>query len=387
MKRIIRVLLICLIVITQKAQEAICTVSVANLMGDHPDIHKPCQDLLNGPASQIKRINQLIFNERVTILEERYGAYRIFVPDHGYGTHKNKIIHHEYWVASNAITPLDELQDTQAIPPKSSNNKTITLTKPFNDRTYHRLYSLGTRFVIDSTQNKDNSIRVLLITPKLKTGHIYIPKDHTVHTDNLNIQEKIDLFIKILEDVAEQSNSYVPYVWGGNSFVKIYKNGSVTLVKATGTCTAQPPAKNIPNSGFDCASLIHRVAQTAGIPLHVKNSSGIKNVLKPLALGESVENGDLIYIPGHIITLVDTNTGMCVEARTQSHGYGYVQHISLAELFKEILNSNTLMRYHHTKKPASRLDSTGEIIRTVPITILKIRSAFEMTNESAPGRS
>ncbi len=363
-------------------QEAVCIVPVADLTGERltklaqldTDAYQKLP--LNGPAQQVKRIDQLIFNEHVLLLETGGEECRIQVPTHGYGEPNSSVVHHEYWTLAKNIAVIDALEDATAIPEANQPSNTITLLQPFYDHKHHQTYSLGTTFKLDALQDDQNYYRVLILSPQLKTGHLYIPKEVGSETHTLTHQDKIKQFINILNFLADQPYGYVPYVLGGNSFVRLYKNGAVTKDKATTIWSALYPTKNNTHSGFDCASLVHRIALTVGIPLPIKNSSALKNYLTPLREHEVIENGDIIYIPGHIIVLVDKDNNMVVEARTQTHGYGYVHRVPLAELFKEIVDTDTLIKSHYSHQPISRLNAQKEVIARLPITILKLNSAF-----------
>lgn len=365
-------------------KEAVCIVPVADLLGCHSGTFSKNsattiyeQLPVNGPSTQVKRIDQLLFNEHVFIIEQKGAESRIHIPTHSYCTTTDATLCHEYWILTKNIIPISETQDTNAIPSRSpAPNTIITLTQPFQDNKYHQLYSAGTRFVLDTEQDDDNYYRVLIISPRLKTGHIYIPKKYCLENNQLTHQQKIQNFLAILENFADQTPGYIPYIFGGNSFIKQYHNPSI-MRKSGETLTTSYPTHAQVHCGFDCASLIFRAAQIADIPLYFKNSSALKHHLRPLANNEPVENGDIIFIPGHIIAIFDKDNNLAIEARTQTHGYGFVHKIAFADLFKEIETIEQLVAYHHSKKLASRLNINHEILVRVPITIFKLKSVFE----------
>ncbi len=360
-------------------KEAVCIAPVADLLGSRagsPYFYE--QIPLDGPFERVRRIDQLLFNERVFVIERRGDESRVEIPTHGYGTITNAALKHEYWILTKNIALVSEIPDTDAIPSTAAASKTlITLIAPFQDNKHHRRYAAGTRFVLDDMQDDNNYYRALILSPRLKTEHAYIPKTQCIKNKARSPQQKIKNFLAILEKFADQSPGYVPYVLGGNSFIKPYRN-TISVNPYDDTRTTTYPTPSHTHSGFDCASLVFRAAQMADIPLYLKNSLALKHHLRPLDQNESVENGDIIFIPGHIIVIFDKDNNSAIESRTHmNHGYGYVHKITFAELFKEIETIDDLVRYHYSKKLVSRLNINREVHVRAPITILKLKSVFE----------
>lgn len=393
MKQIL--LLILLFQLQLFAQKAVCVVPVADLVGaslsglnKQNTIEQEYHDLLiNGDAELVKRIDQLLFNEVVNIIEERNQEVCITLPHHFYCTSFSKTPQSTAWTLRENIMPLSEIADKNIIPsPLSYQTPTIhpniiTLSQPFYDKKNHRYYSAGTRFVLTPDQKQSAYYQVFVLSFSLKKTTISIPSNLCIKSKERTQEQKIKKFIKILRSFAHPHKDYIPYVLGGNSYSIGYKKGFkekkfYTNGKTQNFFDVNHPHKGA-HSGFDCAALIYRAAQIAELPFYAKNSSAMKHYLQPLAPDEEIENGDIIFIPGHVIAIVEITNNRVVEARTQSHGYGFVHEIDLSLLFKEIKNIEDLKHFHFSKQAASRLDRDGTIIAHKQITILKLRSIFK----------
>lgn len=376
------------------AQKAVCSVPVADLVGEplsennnlSENIYKHLP--INGDDQAVKRIGQLLFNEIIEIIHENEKEARIQVLNHFYCTYNDKKPRTEYWTLKKNLTPISEIKDFNVLPIpqcyKQKNSPTtdiITLQKPFYDNKNHRLYSAGTRFLSAYLPEKDNDYYYAnALSPKLKKTTIKIPLNICILIKQ-SPTEQLNLFVKTLRKFANCFQGKIPYVLGGMSYAKEYKKGysekNIHFADKTMHIFQAKEYINGPHTGFDCAGLIFRAAQVAGLPFYTKNTSAMKHHLRPLKQNEEIENGDIIFIPGHVIAIVDKENNRVVEARTQSHGYGFVHEIDLNLLFKEINNFDDLRKFHFSKQKASRLNRAGEIIAHKPITILKIKSIFE----------
>ena len=373
------------------AQKAVCSVPVADLVGEPLSENFYKHLPINGDDQAVKRIGQLLFNEIVEIIDENEKEAHIQVLNHFYCTYTDKQPRTEYWTLKKNLTPISEIEDlnvlSQPLSYKQKNNQPahlITLQKPFFDYKNHRLYSAGTRFLCSPSgedNNNDNSYYyVYTLSPQFKKTTIKIPRNICI-TFKHSPDEQIRLFIETLRKLASCSQGKIPYVLGGMSYAREYKKGCIEKTINIGDQKTHifQTKEHIqgPHTGFDCAGLIFRAAQIAGLPFYTKNTSAMKHHLRPLKSDEEIENGDIIFIPGHVIAIVDKENNRVVEARTQSHGYGFVHEIDLNLLFKEIESFDDLRKFHFSEEKASRLDRNGQIIAHKPITILKIKSIFE----------
>ena len=95
-----------------------------------------------------------------------------------------------------------------------------------------------------------------------------------------------------------------------------------------------------------------------------KNTTTLAYYLKPLALGEAAEKGDLIFFPGHVQIISDVEKNLIIESAGYKSGYGKVHEKKVGELFRNKLTINSLIAAYHAKEKLERLykDGTVEIL-------------------------
>ena len=154
------------------AQKAVCSVPVADLVGEPLSENFYKHLPINGDDQAVKRIGQLLFNEIVEIIDENEKEAHIQVLNHFYCTYTDKQPRTEYWTLKKNLTPISEIEDlnvlSQPLSYKQKNNQPahlITLQKPFFDYKNHRLYSAGTRFLCSPSGEDNNNDNSLLIIP------------------------------------------------------------------------------------------------------------------------------------------------------------------------------------------------------------------------------
>jgi hypothetical protein len=149
------------------------------------------------------------------------------------------------------------------------------------------------------------------------------------------------------------------------------------FVQENGIFTREELPTNKPQPGLDCAGLIARAAHLAGIPYFYKNSLTIAKHLAPLNKKETISEGDIIWLPGHVMVVSSLKDNLLVEARHYSHGYGKVHEIPLSHQFKNINSYEQLAAHFFNKKPLQRLDKSGKVVQVLPdFKILKLASVW-----------
>ena len=332
------------------AYKAIVVVPVADLLGQPSQNINPNKfyNQLN-PSTELgtcHRINQSLFNEIVDVVQEK-GAEVEIATRNCFIKNSTSDRYNKFWTLKSNIMPLEGL-DRDKIPASSQ----VTLIKPFK---YKKLtFSAGTNFVVQ-TETK-NSCKVFILNPKTKNfDMVDIPKSYIFEPSDNRIND----FIRILKSWTNQKK-VIPYVWGGTSFSKSYKKHK----NAAEFHKFLSKTENV-KSGMDCAGLILRAAQIAGIPYFYKNTTTLAANLPKIRGIDSIENGDLIFFPGHVIIISDIDKNLCIEARGYNHGYGIVQEIPLNQLFKDINNFNELRETYFRHKPLERLDSEQKIVQNI----------------------
>ncbi len=100
--------------------------------------------------------------------------------------------------------------------------------------------------------------------------------------------------------------------------------------KGRGTCWECPGAQ-VPHCGFDCSGLILRAAQIVGLHYYFKNTTTLGLSLEDLEDDDSLQEGDLILMPGHVVIVGDVERNDLIEAAGHGAGFGAVHTISLAK--------------------------------------------------------
>ncbi|MEX0940731.1 MAG: hypothetical protein WDZ41_05195 [Candidatus Babeliales bacterium] len=390
------------ILIPVYGQKAVTITPVADLLGqpmkqlDAKNISKAYQSIpICGKKGTYAcpRIHQLLFNEVVTILEEKNNEVRIQLPNLFFQTNKDNTLYNTYWtLKKNLISfealkkkdinlahiPMPIMYDTQ----KNEPQKIVTLIDPYKEQKTGLSFSAGTRF-IKAKQNQE-SIDVYALNPKImKIITITIPQKICIEPNSLSNQQKQSLFVQLLKQWANKSTGFIPYVWGGCSFMnlcntdsfslqesKLYKNEVSTFFKRT----------DIPNpyAGFDCAGLISRATQLCGIPYFYKNTTTLGKNLTPLSPNQKLSAGDLVWLPGHVMVVGDLKKNTIIEARHYSHGYGKLHEIPVNSIFKGINNLAQLQQAFFEKKPLKRLAINQKVVQTInEFKLLRLASVWE----------
>jgi len=177
---------------------------------------------------------------------------------------------------------------------------------------------------------------------------------------------------------------FIPYVWGGCSYTTLCTDPYFQLktVRSKKRPHAKPrryfeypTSQTQPYNGFDCAGLILRAAQASGIPYFYKNTATILQNLEPLQPEDQVANGDLIWLPAHIMIISDVEHNLCIEARHYAQGYGKVHETPIHKIFKDINNYQDLRAAHFSQSLVDRLDRHQKSAQKVKIKILKLKMA------------
>lgn len=336
------------------------------------------------------RLHQLIYNETVTVLEEVGDEVKVNVPNHFCQQEGSPLKQSNYWTAKKNIITFDELKklniNQNSFPkpisyanPNTSTKDTITLGYPF--KSDFMTFSAGTRFVKISKQSDNNAVSVYAFNPKSRKQEILVIPKNLIIPHHNKPHEKIDEYIKLIRSWAQTPQGVIPYVWGGCSVISFCKNQPYVEKKdidAHPFYSRTDRNKGVQN-GLDCSGLILRGTQLCGIPYYYKNSTTLAKNLLPLKKNQAIENGDIIWFPGHVIVVSDVKNNLVVEARGYEHGYGIVQETPLNEQFKNIITYADLVKAFHEKRPLARLNKSGEVVKTLTnYKILTLKSVWQL---------
>ncbi len=354
-----------LAVITEPVVEGF-TISALKYGPSVQSVHQKL-DYIPSKSRPTPRACQLLFNTVVNTLHETTQEAMIEVEHLFYDIEPNDFYKNHFWIPKKSLLFLDHVNPhtKQSFPQPLSrstahwyDSNVVVLTLPWIPSVGHCMYSVGTRFVRQPEHDTENSYGIIMRHPHHKHAQIeHVPKAHALIEGSIpkNLQRRamIDL-IKSWIDYAEEQQTCIPYVWGGSSFA-----------------LTEPNKK--PLIGFDCSSLIIRAAQIIGIPLCAKTSMMMEKTLKPLSKKDTLEIGDIIWRPGHVILIADIERNEIIQARGYESGYGCVYRSELGKYFQGISTFNQLVNRYFCNKEVRELKKNGDAFNdTTQIKILKL---------------
>ncbi len=331
------------------------------------------------------RVHQLLFNEVVNVIKETDNEVLISIQNVYYKKSSSTKHHTNYWTLKQNIMTFNNLTrhnvDVNMIPQPidfqsnnvaSYNRNTIALTSPFFDPITKQTFSAGTRFVQAKKQPYKNKKVVFVFNPTMqKMRRTTIPKKICLAQTFKTRHEQIQKYLQILKQWAHRPDGIIPYVWGGCSFTTACSKTAFTqktqkIDNQIASFFVRTQDTQATKNGFDCTGIITRAAQLCGIPYFFKNTYTLAHTLKSLDHKKALQEGDLIWIPGHVMVVANLQKNTLIEARTYDHGYGKVHEIELNKVFKDIRTYNDLKKAFFNKKKLSRIDKNGNIADRFP---------------------
>lgn len=395
------------------AQQAVISVPIADLVG------QPMVDLFSttmaektyanlavygGPITSdyaCPRLHQLLYNDTVEVIKYKKDEVYIRIAHAFYITQSSTTPQACYWTLKNNITLLDTITEKNIaidhIPEPihfsdknhtALNNKNIiTLTQPHHDTVMNLTFSAGTRFIgIPQTKKRGSYIPVFAIDyATMQEQHIKIPTHKCmIYEEHKTKKERISDYVNLLTKWSHQKNGFIPYVWGGTSFVTTTNKPFVkTCQTINGNEHFFYQFKNdtsSPKNGFDCSGLITRATQICAIPYFCKNTTTITQCLEPLNQQTPLAEGDLILIRGHVMMVSNIQKNLLIEARAYGHGYGKLHEIPIKQVFENVNSYKDLLDIYYNKKSIKRKDSQGVIQETFNnVQLFSIESAWKET--------
>jgi len=370
----------------QKHTKAVICVPVADLVDPPLKPNKKKQTYqnipLDGDFSLCPRLHQAVFNEVVEVIDTRGIQVQIRIPNLVYITRSSSEPRSTYWTLKKNIITFNRLKkkniDSSKIPQpitvgsiSQCDSTIVTLIEPFHDEKTRRTYSVGTRFVRAPQNDSQAGYGAYILNSH--GSHVYIttiPTNLCILNTPRSPEQRTKLFVDLILRWAHRNHGYIPYVWGGCSFVTpayadFFERTAHLSKQTTGTEYVIPNLTGFPKTGFDCSGLIARAAQIAGIPYYAKNTTTIGQHLEPLKKHERISQGDIILIRGHVMVVADVEKNTLFEAGSYKYGHGKIHEIPLKKVFKGIKTYDQLVNaYVHNKNPV-RLNSKGEVLKKV----------------------
>lgn len=392
--------------IKTKEIESVTIVPIADLVGESlQSLHKTDRSLVHYEQLPLcgkkgtyacPRLHQTLFNEKVTILEEKGEEVRVKIPTVFFEQCDNTKKQDTYWSLKKNFLPLDQLSMRQQkmIPEPidyTKNNieqtsRTLTLLMPFYDKKTHYTFSVGTRFVLVEKQSSKKSHLVAFFNPKTRRiQKLKLPHQYGLcNITSLKPHEKITLFTSLMKRWIYNNNGFIPYVWGGCSLANFTTTPQFEVHEqndARGNIAFYLYPEHIklkkPKNGFDCTGLISRAAQICAIPYYFKNTTTLGRYLEPIKGGETLHNGDLILFAGHVMVISNVKKNLIIEARAYNHGFGRVHELPLNQVFAGMNSFTDLKKTYLEKKSLERLNVKGKVVQNIPrFTLLSLASAW-----------
>ena len=341
----------------QAIDKGVIRYPIAEMNNSYPPTPKDSAISPGVTNKNCQRAHQALFNEVVEILDEKDDALQISLRN---VTYKSNDSISSFWTHKENITRLEAIENIdvrRTIPHEEYAAKpTIVLTYPWKG------FSVGTRFIRlasgDDCQNCYTIARA-----DFDDQSVIIDEVPCDCAQEERVQDPLSsrkLFIKniknLLTKVAQdQPGDVIGYVWGGSSFINGYQRDS--FYEKDGLW--QRHGKKYFYTGYDCSELVMRMAQIAGIKFPWKTTVAIRNNLQPLTQDDLLQQGDLIWIQGHVMIVSSIENNELIEARGYASGFGCVNKIKLCDMFEGIVTYDDLLADYYAHKPLLLKDAQG----------------------------
>ncbi|MGE0206274.1 MAG: hypothetical protein AB7R69_00325 [Candidatus Babeliales bacterium] len=335
------------------------------------------------------RIHQLLFNEVVTVLEER--EYEALVAAPHFFMQSGQEKKNTVWTLKKNLTYFSKLHESEkrVIPqplsyqnPDTRYENTITLKLPYYHEETNTLFSAGTRFIM--TKKNNHYYSIVFYNPQVKaTTSAKVPLYLCTEPSQKGNNQKIDDFVTLLRMWASEDLGSIPLVWGGTSFTEKYYPHTYTKeesISADGQLIEywQPSFRAAPFTGFDASGLILRAAQICGIPYYFKNTITAAKNLKPLQPTDSLLQGDLLFVPGGLLVVSCLEHNRIIAAIGYQFGYGKIVELPLEKLFLNATTYEDILNLSYAKEPLYTKKADGSLSREIEqFCFLRMASCWE----------
>jgi hypothetical protein len=337
----------------------------------------------NGGYDTWLRVHQVIFNQVVKVKKKQGNEALIEIP--------NMVVRMEKsgppqflntWVQTSGLVSLKSFKKEKLLLEKlpydflnHGKYPVVTLVKPFYSKKMNHNFSAVTKFTYNKVL-KDHVEVNILNRKKMEFEKILIPKNLCYFNSKKTQQQKLSDYITLLQSWAKNKDGFIPYVFGGASWLESYRKDEVYKVKNGHSRRGQTAA--IP-SGMDCSTMLYLAALVVDIPYYAKNTTTLSHQLDSFKKGDHLEVGDLIWVPGHVqlVSGIGKNPKI-LEARGYSPGFGKVHEVSMGKLLKGHTTVQSLEEAYLKKKDLVYLNKAGGVHGVYKDwKILKFKSIFK----------
>lgn len=315
------------------------------------------------------RIHQGLFNELAHCVETQDDYVRLNFNNIKICTDCSPL---NFWTHKSHILPIKNIidQELRATIPHATYGKrpTIVLTYPWKH------FSIGTRFKHLPEHDTTTHFCVMKADYKKNKPVLFkIPRENAMIEIKQTKKSSRVLFVSIINNLISRINHNnpgyaIPYVWGGNSFLKPYK--TMDFYKKDNIW--QRNGKNEPYTGYDCSGFITQMAQMAGIKFPWITSDAIHKHLPTLRKKDKLQNGDLIWIEHHIAIVSNIEHNEIIEARDYDSGYGCLHRIKLSEFIEEATTYEELMNLYRRSQKITLRNQQGKPQKEYDFKFLKL---------------
>lgn len=346
--------------------------------GDSLVIKVPVADLSSGYSvannegvarekGAVHRLHQGLCNEVVTFVQAQGNYYKILYTNVMYGQDKQKQPLRMFGIHKNSVTPVKDLSPDELAAIPHRNKSLVTLVYPTEG------LSVGTQLVRAPEFDTADMNAVHWCDFDSHVCDIaHIPVENVWKNQILSPDQQRQAFVGMLRELVDRvakTHKVIPYVWGGSSFVTGNKQDDFSLRNGV---WQRPKDSSGVYTGYDCSDLVMRFAQMVGIQFPWRNSSTIKEHCKALQKGQDVEDGDLIWIPGHIMIISDVKNSEIIQARGYSSGYGYVDKGHISKTFAGINSIQDLVERYFSTRSVAYVKADGTAKSATTFSLLKL---------------
>jgi hypothetical protein len=324
----------------------------------------PCNPPISPDTEKCYRAHQGLYNELVDVVEQREDFVKVALTNcvYGFDTEIKKPLN-TFWMYKKDIVPLSELDGDvlHTIPhAQHAQEPTIILTYPWNN------FSVGTRFRHMADYDIETAYAVIRAdyTNNTVTSDL-VPRENGMIEVAQEPRLARHLFVVIINNLVARVSqrdplNVMPYVWGGSSFVQSYVQSDFYVRDGVW----QRDGKNDPYTGYDCSGFTRRMAQIAGINFLWKTTFAIQASRRKLASGEPLEEGDIIWVSGHVMIVSNIERNEMIEAAGYGAGFGCVHRIAIDKRFAGVRGYQDLLERYHAGQAITFLNKSGETVKT-----------------------
>lgn len=308
-----------------------------------------------------RRAHQGLFNEIIDCIEQNGEQVKISYHNiiYGFDADTKKALS-SFWTYKKHLASVKELETDilQTIPNRNyAQEPTIVLIYPWQK------FSVGTRFKHIPEYDTPTAFSITRADYQTNTPVFdLVPHQDAIQEIKQDEQSARKLFVKIINDLIDRvtasgPDNVIPYVWGGSSFVHTYKQSD--FYQKDGTW--HRIGNTDPYTGYDCSEFVMRMAQIAGIDFPWKTTIAIQLSTRELNDTDQLQDGDLIWVQGHIMIISNIERNELIESRSYQSGYGSVHRITLDKCFDGIATYDDLLEHYYSNKTIKFKDKQGKV--------------------------